>query len=242
MAFQWTCQFCGRPTTITDPHIRSNTFDYHVDAHKFKSSYIRLYSYAISCPNQECMEVTFFVDLHTVKFLGNGEYERVRGLKSCFLLPESLAKPQPNYIPEIIREDYYESCRIRDLSPKASATLARRCLQGMIRDFWDVTNKPNLFKEIEAIKEKVDSVTWEAIDAVRKVGNIGAHMEKDVNLIVEVDPDEAQVLIGLIEILFKDWYVARKEKHDRMNSVIALAKAKKPEHKDSDENTGDIEK
>ena len=37
--------------------------------------------------------------------------------------------------------------------------------------------------------------------AVRKVGNIGAHMEKDINVIVDVDPDEAQHLIGLITFL-----------------------------------------
>ena len=54
-------------------------------------------------------------------------------------MPESDAKPQPEFIPEAIRQDYREACRIRDLSPKASATLARRCLQGMIRDFCAIT-------------------------------------------------------------------------------------------------------
>ncbi|MCP1830281.1 hypothetical protein ACVIHH_005106 [Bradyrhizobium sp. USDA 4518] len=34
----------------------------------------------------------------------------------------------------------------------------------------------------------------DAIDAVRIVGNIGAHMEKDVNLIVDIEPGEAQML------------------------------------------------
>ena len=44
----------------------------------------------------------------------------------------------PDYIPEAIRKDYMEACAIIDSSPKASATLSRRCLQGMIRDFWGV--------------------------------------------------------------------------------------------------------
>jgi len=39
----------------------------------------------------------------------------------------------------------------------------------------------------------VDPLTWEAIDAVRKLGNIGAHMEKDINVIVDVDPEEAEL-------------------------------------------------
>ena len=72
---------------------------------------------------------------------------------------------------------------IRDLSPKASATLARRALQGMIRDYWKVS-KGRLIDEIDAIKEKVDPITWKAIDAIRRIGNIGAHMEKDINVII----------------------------------------------------------
>jgi len=48
-----------------------------------------------------------------------------------------------------------------------------------------------LFDEINAIQEKLDADLWEAIDGLRKIGNIGAHMESDVNLIVDVEPDEA---------------------------------------------------
>jgi hypothetical protein len=33
----------------------------------------------------------------------------------------------------------------------------------------------------------------DAIDHVRKIGNIGAHMEADINVIVEVEPKEAQI-------------------------------------------------
>ena len=55
-------------------------------------------------------------------------------------------------------------------------------------------------------------MTWDAIDAVRKVGNIGAHIEKDINVIIDVEPREAELLIGLIEMLLKDWYVVREER------------------------------
>jgi hypothetical protein len=51
------------------------------------------------------------------------------------LLPESRAKEFPDYVPAAILDDYRQACRIASFSPKASATLARRCLQGMIRDF-----------------------------------------------------------------------------------------------------------
>lgn len=41
----------------------------------------------------------------------------------------------PEYIPSAIRSDYMEALSIVDASPKASATLSRRCLQGMIHDY-----------------------------------------------------------------------------------------------------------
>ncbi|MDQ5957996.1 MAG: hypothetical protein QG665_337, partial [Patescibacteria group bacterium] len=66
-----------------------------------------------------------------------------------------------------------------------------------------------------------------AIDAVRSVGNIGAHMEKDINLIVDVEPGEAQLLIELIEQLVEDWYTTRKDKQDRLSKITGLARLKK---------------
>ena len=125
----------------------------------------------------------------------------------------------------MIIADYKEACLIQSLSPKASATLARRCLQGIIRDFWKV-NERNLFAEINAIQEKVAPQTWEAINAVRSVGNIGAHMEKDINLIIDVEPNEAAALIKLIEILIKDWYIDKHEREKDLTSVIDIANQK----------------
>lgn len=122
-------------------------------------------------------------------------------------------------------DDYNEACLIQDLSPKASAALSRRCLQGIIRDFWKVT-PGKLIKEIEQIKDKVEELTWKAIDAVRSVGNIGAHMEKDVNLIVDIEPNEAERLINLIEILLKDWYIAKHDRELRLSELVQLGKDK----------------
>lgn len=147
------------------------------------------------------------------------------------IMPDSMAKPQPDYIPEAIREDYREACLIRDLSAKASATLSRRCLQGMIRDFCGISKK-RLIDEIKELEKQVNEGTADrsisiesvnAIDAVRKVGNIGAHMEADVDHIVPVDPGEAQLLIDLIEDLFTDWYIQRHNRQARFGALAALA-------------------
>ena len=48
-----------------------------------------------------------------------------------------------------------------------------------------------------------------------------------MNVIVEVDPDEAQVLIELAELLFEEWYVAREIRTQRIAEFAAIAGQKK---------------
>ena len=163
---------------------------------------------------------------------------RTAFIRKWDLVPPSKAMVFPDYIPKAILDDYNEACIIADLSPKASATLARRCLQGILRDFWKV--KPgNLANEIDQIKEKTDTLTWEAIDSVRKVGNIGAHMEKDIDLIIDVDPKEAKLLLNLIEILLKEWYVMREERRNQLIQIKAIADQKDEAKKDGSQQTGE---
>ncbi len=51
-------------------------------------------------------------------------------------------------------------------------------------------------------------------------------MEKDINVIVDVEPNEADLLVGLIESLIKDWYIARENKKQHLQSLVALAAQK----------------
>jgi hypothetical protein len=95
----------------------------------------------------------------------------------------------------------------------------------MIRDFWQV-KKSNLAAAIRALKNKVDGAEFDAIDSVRKIGNIGAHMEKNVNLIVDVDPGESAKLLRLIEALLDEWYVRRHKKEDLLATVRGIAEEK----------------
>lgn len=188
-----------------------------------------LFSSITLCPNEECKEVLITATLWESE-VKNHDWVPKQEIESWTLRPQAAVKLFPDYIPKAVLDDYKEAALICQLSPKASATLARRCLQGMIRDFWKV--KPGrLVDEIAAIEDKVDSDTWAAIDSIRSIGNIGAHMEKDIDLIVDVEPDEAGLLIQLIEVLLKDWYVEREERKKRTNKIIELAKAKQTERK-----------
>ena len=56
-------------------------------------------------------------------------------------------------------------------------------------------------------------------------------MEHDINLIVDVEPQEAELLIGLIETLFQEWYVNRHERDERMKALVQLAADKAKDRK-----------
>ncbi len=183
----------------------------------------------VVCPNPKCKRFSLTIQLVKTKRVfdsGSARWVPVGDPQTWRLVPPSDARVFPDYIPKQLRDDYEQACLIRDLSAKASASLARRCLQGMIRDFWGV-RRDHLINEIEAIKDKIDPLTWKAIDSVRSIGNIGAHMEKDVNLIIDVDPDEARQLIWLIETLFKDWYISKREREENLKAISEVADAKK---------------
>lgn len=227
MAFSWICPYCNQNATITNSNTSRflNKFD-----NDNKYGLVGIEIKAITCPNQLCKESEITARL--VPLSGNYNFPTLgEPIISWNLKPNSSAKTFSDYIPKAILDDYNEACLIRDLSPKASATLSRRCLQGMIRDYWG-ESKNTLHEEIKAIKDRIDPITWQAIDAVRKIGNIGAHMEKDINLIIDVEPNEAQMLIGLIEMLLKEWYIARHERQKQLEALIGLD-AQKAEQKNT---------
>ena len=233
--FNWECPYCQHKQTVTE-HRFDQQYS-HIFIHNHAIYPIGFEIISIACSNHECNKLSVIFSL--VKDHQPGvSWTPKEGVEPYLLkriLPESFARPQPDYIPSAIREDYKEACLIRDASPKAAATLARRCLQGMIRDFCNI-NKKTLYHEINALRQSVDDgtappgVTLESVDAldhVRTIGNIGAHMDKDINIIVPVDPGEVQILIGLIESLFEEWYVAREKRKQRFAELKSIAEAKK---------------
>jgi hypothetical protein len=219
----WCCPYCNNFSTLRREDFTVAGSDYN---HNNKNGRSFVNTTITVCPNPACREYTVLVELY--KWIQNGPSSSLakEPFETWMVRPQSSAKPIPGYVPAPIRNDYEEACAILTLSPKASATLLRRCLQGMIRDYWKIS-KNRLVDEIAAIKDDLEPQTWAAIDAVRNIGNIGAHMEKDINTIVEVDPDEAKLLVGLIENLIDDWYVRRHEREKQLAAIVATANAKK---------------
>lgn len=230
MSYAWTCPFCKRPTTITSSNEVSSFIQCLLDS---THGDVSLRVHYIVCPNTECNKLVLSATLYESKWNGNSRsVDKI--LNKWNLIPSSTAKVYSSeVVPKAIIEDYEEACKIVSLSPKSSATLARRALQGMIRNYWKV-ERPSEYKgrwslvnEIKAIEDKVEADVWTAIDAVRDMGNIGAHMEQDVNVIIDVEPEEAQRLIELIEMLIEEWYINSHERRMRLAEIKQMADDKK---------------
>lgn len=219
--FLWKCPFCNRDTTITWSNYSEDDVVFDKD-NKYGPFVMKL-QFTV-CPNEQCRELSLKAGLY--KAIYEGRYKPKDLIQEWNLVPQSRCRVFPGYIPQQLREDYNEACAILNFSPKASATLSRRCLQGMIRDFWNIIDKRTLKQEIDAIQDRIEPEVWDAIEAVRKVGNIGAHMDKDVDLIVNVEPGEAEQLIELIEMLFDEWYINKHERKQRLLKIKQIPENK----------------
>lgn len=211
------CPYCGRQQVFSYANMvyNDNSFSVGLCGKTKQSDLERIRVYHICCSNDACKKIII-----TGLFPANN--------KQFDILPRQVHKSYPGYIPQQIRDDYAEAADIIELSPKAAATLFRRCLQGMIHDFWNIHEK-NLNAEITELQDKVPSSMWKALDGIRKIGNIGAHMESDVNLIVDIDISEAKKLQKLIELLFDKWYIARHDEEELYNDISDISDKKQTE-------------
>lgn len=215
------CPYCDSYFIINKDNYK-NGYSIHEKNGKYNA--LKVYHEIVWCTNPECGELILIVQLKEGE-LAYSRFTSKKTLHDWTLLPENRYMNLPDFIPSIVQEDYKEACLIADLSPKASATLLRRCLQSMIRDFWGI-NEKNLFLEIEKLQGKIDSDLFSAIHSMRAIANIGAHPEKDISTIIEIESEETKELIGLIEILFKEWYFEREEKKKRLEKIKTISQSK----------------
>ena len=203
------CPYCGYETD-TNIHIWSEGKDSIGTNQPFNLN--NMYFEVLKCSHGKCRKESLWI----------GYTDENKARLKRRIEPKSNAKIFPNYIPDKILQDYEEACLILEDSPKASAALARRCLQGMLLDFWEVKDT-DLFKQIKSIEEKVPEYIYEALRGLKDIGNFGAHPTK----IVDIEKKDAVALTNLLEILFSEWYVARHERGQRMEAVAKLGNKKK---------------
>jgi len=116
---------------------------------------------------------------------------------------------------------------------KASAALSRRCLQNVLRETAKV--KPgDLYDEIQEVLDsgKLPAQIADGLDAVRAIGNFGAHpiKSKRTGEVMPVEPGEADWNLDILEALFEFYYVQPAllaAKKDALNKKMQEA-GKKP--------------
>jgi len=229
--FSWTCAYCGKPQ-IANENNSSDNFHF-IPNRESEHGAVGLQVTSAACLDKDCKKLTLIVTLMKSRSTNYGP-EPGSEIETFRLLPSARTTRIPPSVPIQIRQDFEEACRIVELSPKASATLARRALQGMIRDFAKIS-KARLIDEIRELRITIETgnslpdvspQSVDAIDQLRKIGNIGAHMEADINLIIDIEPNEAHMLLDLVESLFEDWYVARETRRIRFKALTDIAESK----------------
>ena len=115
---KFRCPYCGVEFIEKSDNTKIRTIDYGRDADELAITGYTWLDHEIQaryhcCPACERYSV------------------RITGFDNAFSLtyPPYTGMVLPDYIPEAIRTDYLEACSILDKSPRAAATLARRCLQ-----------------------------------------------------------------------------------------------------------------
>jgi hypothetical protein len=132
-------------------------------------------------------------------------------------------------VPERYRSDYLEATAVLAASAKACAAMARRLLQDIIQNHFKITGG-SLAAEISAFLQLPGLPTYliEQVDAIRAIGNFAAHPLKDTNTgqVIDVEPGEAEWLLGTIEALFDFAFVQPKrvdELRKKLNAKLTAA-------------------
>jgi len=174
----------------------------------------------VRCPN--CSQITVSYQV----LLKNEEEEEV--LEEAIIFPLSSGRPPvPGEVPVNIANDYNEACLVFPFSAKASAALARRCLQSILTNTAK-TKTRNLSGQIDEVMDDLPSQIGYNLDAIREVGNFAAHEQKstETGLILDVEPGEAEWTLGILESLFDYYYVIparEKRKREELNKRLEEA-------------------
>jgi len=215
--YLWHCPFCNTDQTVTDEGRQATFADLSIDN---VDGPRRLVVKFVVCPSPDCRRFSLSASLHGLEIVGSRSYTG-KQLKTWALIPPSRARSFPVVLPPNILEDYQEACLSVEFSEKVAAALSRRCLSEMLRDFWQV-QPGSLADEFRQIKGSADQLTWEAIESIRRSGMVGSRMESKDGEILDTEPGEAKLLIGLIEMLIDDWYVAREDRRRRLQGIRQL--------------------
>ncbi|GEM_PF-643394 len=184
------------------------------------------------CPTRECQRLVLYLEKGDAGLImQDGQYAQIfKPFKSGARLirPEFVLPSIPIGTPPKIAQDYREASMVLALSPTASAALSRRCLQSIIREVSakDIKNfkQGNLKGEINQVtksKTILNANLIEMLHGVRIIGNFAAHPNKSkhTNLIMPVEPNEAEFNLTVIDKLLFYYFVQSPQEKKILDDI-----------------------
>ena len=208
----FNCPYCGSNFIL---HEGKNFFHAKVDLNIKGKNDEKLYIiiYHFICSNSECKEsVVIFSIVDSAD----------RTLKR-YVYPEPRQDNFELSIPEPLARNYKEALAQVAIDPKASARLAHQCIQGMLRDFWNVTPGGGLHKELAQIKDKIDGDTLACLESIYFADNVGMCLDNGFE--AKVDGNAAELMLRMVEMLGREWYLQRDQKRSRRAEIVALSQS-----------------
>jgi hypothetical protein len=117
------------------------------------------------------------------------------------LFPKLRRIPFEDHVPKSLARLLSECFSIVEVSPTGAAVLARTLLQRILRENFKI-GPASLAEEIDSFLAQVpvEAALREALDVVRRLGNVAAHPEIGRE---EILPEEARLLVTVVEALMR---------------------------------------
>ena len=171
---------------------------------------------------------------HLIVILKHGQFrwiedcgELVEVVREEILYPKFSIRIPDVSVPDQYRVAFNEANAVMSVSPKASAALSRRILQGLLHTEYAIQRR-NLDLEIaEFIARKdIPRDIADAVDAIRNIGNFAAHPLKyeHTGEIVDVEVGEAEWLLDVLEALFDFTFIEPSRlqtRKDKLNAKLS---------------------
>jgi len=174
----------------------------------------RIKLFGVSCAH--CQRATLFavVDGETLML-----WPRAPSAKA----PSEVATENPD-----LAQLFREAVEVLPVSPRASAALARRCLDEVLTDKLGAPFG-NLESKIAHAKDRLPKAVGDALGRVREIGNYALHRRKSEasGEVVAVEPGEAEWTLQVVLRLFEHCYVLPRREQEwqaRMDAKLADAK------------------
>lgn len=139
--------------------------------------------------------------------------------------PMAAARPVPSEVADddaALARDYFEASMVLNLSPRASAALARRCLEAILVAKTGAQKGTTLDDKIKHAEKQLPDLA-DHMKHLRDIGNFASHLRvhKETGEVVEVTTEEAEWTLEVVEMLFDRLYVGPQRNAERRAALEA---------------------